>query len=78
VQKNLAVDLALIDYYDRLIRDLERHIMTAARRHDPETLKRLQLVPGIGPIFSLAWLYEIHDIHRFPRVQDVASYCRVV
>jgi transposase len=24
------------------------------------------------------WLYEIHDIHRFPRVQDFASYCRVV
>ena len=23
-------------------------------------------------------LYEIHDIHRFPRVQDFASYCRLV
>lgn len=78
VQKNIDVDLALIDYYDGFIRDLERHIMTAARQHDPETLKRLQSVPGIGPILSLVLLYEIHDIHRFPRVQDFASYCRVV
>jgi transposase len=78
VQKNIDVDLALIDYYDGLIRDLERHIMTAALQHDPETLKRLQSVPGIGPILSLVFLYEIHDIHRFPRVQDFASYCRVV
>jgi transposase len=23
-------------------------------------------------------LYEIHDIQRFPRVQDFASYCRLV
>jgi transposase len=52
--------------------------MTAARQHDPETLKRLQSAPGIGPVLSLVLLYEIHDIHRFPRVQDVASYCRVV
>ena len=78
VQKNIDVDLVLIDYYDGLIRDLEHHIMAAARPHDPETLKRLQSVPGIGPILSLVLLYEIHDIHRFPRVQDFASYRRVV
>jgi transposase len=78
VQKNIDVDMALIDSYDELIQDLERHIMTAARQHDPETLKRLRSVPGIGPILSLVLLYEIHDIHRFPRVQDFASYCRVV
>jgi transposase len=48
------------------------------QRHDPQTLERLRSVPGIGPIFSLVWLYKIHEIHRFPRVQDVASYGRVV
>lgn len=52
--------------------------MSAARQHDPETLRRLQSVPGIGPILSLALRYEIHDIYRFPRVQDFASYGRVV
>jgi transposase len=35
-------------------------------------------VPGIGKILSLVLLYEIHQIDRFPRVQDCASYCRLV
>jgi transposase len=35
-------------------------------------------VPGIGKILSLVLLYEIHDIHRFPRVQEFVSYCRLV
>ena len=38
----------------------------------------LQTVPGIGKILSLVLLYEIHDIARFPRVQDFVSYCRLV
>ena len=35
-------------------------------------------MPGIGKILSLVLLYEIHDISRFPRVQDFVSYCRLV
>jgi transposase len=38
----------------------------------------LQTVPGIGKILSLVLLYEMHDIGRFPRVQDFVSYCRLV
>jgi transposase len=38
----------------------------------------LQTVPGIGKILSLVLLYEIYDINRFPRVQEFASYCRLV
>jgi len=38
----------------------------------------LQTVPGIGAILSLVLLYEIHDIDRFPRVQDFVSYGRLV
>lgn len=78
VQKNIEVDMAMIDHYDQIIRDVERHIMTLAKQHEPETLERLRSVPGIGSILSLVLLYEIHDINRFPRVQDFASYCRVV
>src|SRR5262249_7675936 len=37
-----------------------------------------QTVPGIGKILSLVLLYDIHAIDRFPRVQDFASYCRLV
>ena len=35
-------------------------------------------MPGIGKILRLVLLYDIHEIDRFPRVQDVASYCRLV
>jgi len=78
VQKSIEVDLALIDYYDQLLRDLELAIVTMAKQHDANTLYLLQTVPGIGKILSLVLLYEMHDIARFPRVQDFVSYCRLV
>jgi transposase len=78
VQKSIAVDLALIDYDDQLLRDLELAIVTMAKQHDANTLYLLQTVPGIGKILSLGLLYERHDLARFPRVQDVVSYCRLV
>jgi transposase len=37
----------------------------------------LQTVPGIGTILSLGLLYAIHDIQRFPRVQDFVSSGRL-
>ncbi len=33
---------------------------------------------GIGKILALTILYEIHEIGRFPRVQDFLSYSRLV
>jgi transposase len=78
VQKSIEIDLALIDYDDQLLRDLELAIVTTAKQHDANTLYLLQTVPGIGKILSLVLLYEIHDITRFPRVQDFVSYCRLV
>jgi transposase len=78
VHKSMEVDLALLGYYDPLLRDLELHIVKAAQQHDAHTLYLLQTVPGIGKILSLVLLYEIHDIQRFPRVQDFVSYCRLV
>jgi transposase len=35
-------------------------------------------VPGIGQTLALVILYEIHDIKRFPKVQDFVSYSRLV
>ena len=78
VQKSIEVDLALITYYDELLRDVELTIVKTAKHHDAQTLYLLQTVPGIGKILSLVLLYEMHDIARFPRVQDFASYCRLV
>jgi transposase len=78
VQKNIEVDLALITYYDQLLSNVELSILQAAKHHDATTLYLLQTVSGIGKILSLILLYEIHDIARFPTVQDFASYCRLV
>jgi transposase len=78
VPKNIEVDLALVTYYDQLLTDLELSIIKAAKHHDAHTLYLVQTVPGIGKILSLVLLYEIHDIARFPRVQDFVSYGRLV
>src|SRR6266403_5230115 len=78
VQKSIEIDLALIGHYDDLLRDVKLTIVKPAKHHDAHTLYLLQTVPGIGKILRLVLLYEIHDIARFPRVQDFASYCRLV
>jgi transposase len=77
-QKNIEVDLALLDHYDRLLREMELTILTTAKQHDANTLSLLRTVPGIGEILSLVLWYEMHDLQRFPRVQDFVSYCRLV
>jgi len=78
VQKSIEVDLLLIDHYDRLVRDLELHIVRHAKQHDVQTYYRLRSVPGIGEILALVILYEVHDIGRFEQVGDFVSYCRLV
>jgi transposase len=78
VQKSIEVDLGLITYYDQLPTDLELSIVKSAKQHDANTFYRLRSIPGVGKILALVLLYEIHDIHRFPRVQDFVSYGRLV
>src|SRR4029453_16847745 len=64
--------------YDGLITDLELTLVRDAKRHDGDAFHRLRSVPGIGKVLALTILYEIHDIHRFDRVQEFASYARLV
>ncbi len=78
VRKSIEVDVALIDQYDALIIDLELTIVREAKRHDGDAFHRLRSVPGIGKILALTILYEIHDVARFDRVQEFASYARLV
>jgi transposase len=78
VQKSSAVDLALIDDDDELLCDVELTIVKAAKHHDANTLYLLQTVPGIGKRLSLVLLDESYDLNRCPRVQEVASYGRLV
>jgi transposase len=78
VHKSIEVDLALIIYDDELLRDVELTLLKTANHHDANTLSLLQTVPGIGKILSRVLLDEIHDINRFPTVQDFVSSCRLV
>ena len=78
VQKSMETNLFLIDHYNSLLLKLEHYICKKAKVHDHEALLRLLSVPGIGQTLALVILYEIHDIRRFPRVQDFVSYSRLV
>ena len=78
VQKSMEMNLSLIDHYNSLLLKLEPYICKKAKVHDHEALLRLLSVPGIGQTLALVILYEIHDIRRFPRVQDFVSYSRLV
>jgi transposase len=78
VQKSIEVDLTLIGSYHRLLTELELDIVNTAKVHDAQTFYRLRSIPGVGKILALVLLDEIHDIHRFPRVQKFVSHCRLV
>jgi transposase len=78
VRKSIELDLALLDHYDPLLCRLEHELSLIAKVHDADSYFRIRSIPGIGRILGLVILYEIHDIRRFPRVQDFVSYCRLV
>jgi len=77
-RSNVAFDLKRIGFYDGLLTEIELEIVRNAKRHDPNAVHLLDTVPGVGKILSLVILYEVHDVGRFPTVQDFASYCRLV
>ncbi len=78
VHKSIEIDLALVDHYDVLLRELELFLVRQVKQHDASTFQLLRSVPGIGKILALTILYEVQDIARFPRVQDFASYSRLI
>lgn len=78
IRESLAADLALVDHFEVVIGDLEASLVRKGRVHDPDSFHRLRSVPGIGKVLALTILYEIHDIQRFKRVGEFASYSRLV
>jgi len=78
VQKSVEVDLAIINALNEILKKVEWHIEKTARQHDYHTLYLLRSIPGVGQILALVILYEVHDIGRFPRVQDFSSYARLI
>jgi len=78
VRKSIEMALSLIDHYDKLLTEVELYITQNAKIHDVNAFNRLRSVHGIGKILALVILYEIHEIDRFPTVQDFVSYARLV
>jgi transposase len=78
VRQSIGLDLALLERYDELLTDLEAELVRQAKQHDPQAFALLRSIPGVGKVLALTILYEIHDITRFDRVQEFASYARLV
>jgi len=77
-RKNVELDTILMDHFEQVINSIENEILRAVRRQHQHTVSILKSVPGVGKILSLVILFEIHDISRFPTVQQFASYARLV
>jgi hypothetical protein len=78
VHKSIEGDRARISYDEARLRDVELTLVNTATHHDANTLYRRQTMPGIGTILSLVLLDDIHQINRFPTVQEVVSDGRLV
>jgi len=78
VHHSIDVDLALIGWYDALLRDVELPIVNSAKPPDAHPLDLLHTVPGIGKRLSLGRLDAIHQRDRVPPGQDFAAYGRLV
>ena len=48
---------------------LEKELVATTKIHDLTSFNLLKSIPGVGKIPALTFLYEIHDIGRFRRVQ---------
>jgi transposase len=68
----------MIDFLDPIIKQLEQRIRAQAKCYDRASLNILMVVPGIGDIFSLIILYEVHNINRFQSHQYFCSHARLV
>jgi transposase len=78
VRESMGADVTLANHYEAVINQLELAVLRQARGHDANSLELLRSIPGVGKVLALTMLYEIHDIARFPRVGEFASYSRLV
>jgi transposase len=78
VRQNVDVDIEVIDHLETTIKSLEANLVRQTKVHDVQTFHRLRTVPGIGQVLAMTILYEVEDVARFSRVQQFASYARLV
>ena len=78
VQRNVDLDMAILDAYAKERSKVEWFIEQQAKQHNPVHLNLLKTISGIGRILSLTIIDEIGSIDRFESVQKFASYSRLV
>lgn len=77
IQRNIELNLDLIDFFDPKLNKIEREIRANAKNYDRTTHNLLLTILGIGDMMSLVILYEIRDVLRFKSPQNFSSYCRL-
>jgi transposase len=78
VQKNMDLNMALLECYAKELSKIEWFLEQQAKQHNPVHLHILKSISRSGRILSLTIIYEIGDINRFSSVQNFASYARLV
>lgn len=78
VHLSVNADFDVITALGRTIVSFEKRIFKRAKHHNRKYLSLLISIPGCGEISAFNTIYETHDIARFPKVQNYASYCRTV
>ena len=73
VLETLLVELGVLDEQQKTIEDHVADLL--AEREDA---KRLQEIPGVGPIIAATILAETADIQRFPNARAFAAYTGLV
>ncbi len=78
VQRNIDLDMAVLDCYAKELSKIECFLEQQAKQHKPVHWHLLKSISGIGRILALTIIYEIGHIDRFESVQQFASYARLV
>lgn len=75
-QQTAAAMVELLREQRRIQHRLEKQALAVVKPTEP--FRRLQTLPGIGPILGLTIALETGPITRFAGAGDYASYCRTV
>lgn len=69
---HLASNCAILRVLNEQIKPLDKLVDEKAREID--IVRRLQTIPGFGPVVSLAFYAEIGNIERFPTAESLVKY----
>jgi len=78
LQAHVAQHRALWRCAQEQVASLDAALAQQQRASFAEALRRLQTIPGVGPIVASTALAVFSDIHRFPDAKHAASYAGLV